>query len=216
MGKPTILEFHGHLQMVGFLHVSYMFEGYVTLQLDLPVDEPVITGSGIVSDKMTLCRFLLEKIPDKFEDETKLGIYHIVHVIPRDVLGHTTEVGVNQWLSAPTAVVGLVATTVSTFQGDRPIYVPIDVVRRHRCHILRPTESVGKLVDVGRECAIDSVHNDENARNRPGVEAVRVEATNFAATIRPKGTVQGGHVRVGQHRLADAAQGAHQGVGCNP
>ncbi|KAK5811309.1 hypothetical protein PVK06_026638 [Gossypium arboreum] len=66
-------------------------------------------------------------IPEKSQNlvyETKLGIYHIVHVISGDVLGHTTECGVDRWLSAPIAVVSLVATTVSMSQGGQPIYVP--------------------------------------------------------------------------------------------
>ncbi|MBA0739385.1 hypothetical protein Gogos_012663 [Gossypium gossypioides] len=39
----------------------------VALQLDLLVDGPVATGSMIVLDKVTLCRSLLEKVPNKFE-----------------------------------------------------------------------------------------------------------------------------------------------------
>ncbi|KAH1047464.1 hypothetical protein J1N35_038248 [Gossypium stocksii] len=39
----------------------------VVLQLGLPVDGPVITRSEIISDKVTLCRSLLGKVPNKFK-----------------------------------------------------------------------------------------------------------------------------------------------------
>ncbi|KAK5825631.1 hypothetical protein PVK06_020487 [Gossypium arboreum] len=42
---------------------------------------------------------------------------------------------------------------------------------------------------------------------------VEVETTNSAATVRPEGTAQGGHVGEGQHQLVGAARGVHQGVG---
>ncbi|MBA0749559.1 hypothetical protein Gogos_003471 [Gossypium gossypioides] len=43
--------------------------------------------------------------------------------MPGDASGQATECDVDQWLSAPVVVVGLVATTIFTSQGDRPIYV---------------------------------------------------------------------------------------------
>ncbi|KAK5825632.1 hypothetical protein PVK06_020488 [Gossypium arboreum] len=66
MGKPMIPEIHGHLQNIGFLQVSQMSKA-IALQIGLPVDGPVITGSGIIPDKVTLYRSLLGKVPDKFE-----------------------------------------------------------------------------------------------------------------------------------------------------
>ncbi|MBA0550815.1 hypothetical protein Golob_021729 [Gossypium lobatum] len=47
-------------------------------------------------------------------------------------------------------------------------------------HILYPVGSVAQSIDMGRKGAVGSVHDGGNARNRPGVVAVRVEATNFA------------------------------------
>ncbi|PPD91103.1 hypothetical protein GOBAR_DD11964 [Gossypium barbadense] len=88
----------------------------------------------------------------------------------------------------------------------------MDVVLRHRCHILHPTRSVAQSIDVGREDIIDSVPDGGNARNRLGVAAVRVKATNFATTARPEGFAQGGHVGDEQHRLVGTAQGAHRGM----
>ncbi|MBA0626390.1 hypothetical protein Godav_004064 [Gossypium davidsonii] len=149
MGKRVILKIRGHLQATGFLHRPEIHTFHllcgectitledVVLQLSLPMDGSIIMGSRIVSNKVTLCQSLLEKVPDKFEsgrismnwlkdnfdelpkDRTnELGISHTVHVIPGDVLGHKPKVGVDRWLSAPAAVVGLVAITVYTSQGD--------------------------------------------------------------------------------------------------
>ncbi|MBA0723216.1 hypothetical protein Golax_003818 [Gossypium laxum] len=56
-------------------------------------------------------------------------------------------------------------------------------------------------VNVGREGNVDSGRDSGNTRNRSGVKAVQVKATNFATTAKPKGAAQGGHVREGQHRL---------------
>ncbi|MBA0679602.1 hypothetical protein Goari_011362 [Gossypium aridum] len=103
----------------------------------------IIMGLAIVLGKVTLCQSLLGKVPNNFEggrilmnwlkdnfnelpkdledrteEETKLEICHIVHVISGDVSGHATECGVDQWLSAPIAIVGLVATTIAMSQGD--------------------------------------------------------------------------------------------------
>ncbi|MBA0845300.1 hypothetical protein Goarm_000061, partial [Gossypium armourianum] len=98
----------------------------VALQLSLIVDRPVITRFAIVPSKVNLCQSLLGKVPDKFKvRETKLGICHIVHVESRDVSSHATKCDVDQWLSTPIVIVGLVATTISMSQGDRPIYVPV-------------------------------------------------------------------------------------------
>ncbi|PPD96663.1 hypothetical protein GOBAR_DD06299 [Gossypium barbadense] len=89
----------------------------------------------------------------------------------------------------------------------------MDVVRRHRCYILHPAKSVGKSIDVGRECAIDSIHNSGNARIILDGVFVWVEATNFAATTRPEGTAQGGHAEERQHQLVGAARESHPSVG---
>ncbi|MBA0726537.1 hypothetical protein Golax_002360 [Gossypium laxum] len=146
---------------------------------------PIIMGSGIISDKVTLYRPLLEKVPNKFEggrilmnwlkdnfveflkdpedqtnEETKLGIFRIVHVISGDVSGHKLEVGIDQWLFISTVVVGLVATTISTSEGDRPIYILVG--DKFEC-IPHPVKSVEKSIDVGCEGAIDSVCDGGNA-----------------------------------------------------
>ncbi|MBA0869858.1 hypothetical protein Goshw_004358, partial [Gossypium schwendimanii] len=88
-------------------------------------DGPVITGSVIIPGKVTISQSLLGKVPDKFESETKLGIYYTIHIILRDLSGHAIECGIGQWLSTSTAVVDLVATIVLTSQGDQPIYIPV-------------------------------------------------------------------------------------------
>ncbi|MBA0767121.1 hypothetical protein Gotri_016068 [Gossypium trilobum] len=120
----------------------------IVLQLGLTVDGSVITGFTIISGKVSVYQSLLGKVSEKFkggwismnwlkdnfnelpkdlEDRTdELGVCRIVHVIPGDVLGYATKCGINRWLSAPTTIVGVVATTVSTSQGDRPIYVPVN------------------------------------------------------------------------------------------
>ncbi|KAK5793039.1 hypothetical protein PVK06_034174 [Gossypium arboreum] len=38
----------------------------VTLQLGLPMDEPIVMGSTIVPSKEGLCKAFLEKVPNKF------------------------------------------------------------------------------------------------------------------------------------------------------
>ncbi|KAH1064219.1 hypothetical protein J1N35_029206 [Gossypium stocksii] len=160
MGKLAIPKIRDHLQMAGSLHASHMSKVEdVSPQLGLTVDGLAIMGSWIIPDKVTLYQSLLGNVSDKFK-ETKLRICRIVHVIPGDVLGHSTECGVDRWLSAPAAVVGMMATTISTSQ------------------------------DVGYESAIDSVCNGGNARNRPNVKVVWMEATNFVATERPEETTQ--------------------------
>ncbi|KAK5833236.1 hypothetical protein PVK06_017054 [Gossypium arboreum] len=93
----------------------------IALQFGLPVDGPVSTGSRIVPNKVTLCQSLLKKGNfnarqiSKFGAckvattssglqwlrETKLGIYHIVHVISRDVSSHEPEVNVDRWNHGP-------------------------------------------------------------------------------------------------------------------
>ncbi|MBA0721008.1 hypothetical protein Golax_008589, partial [Gossypium laxum] len=99
----------------------------VALQLSLTVDRLVSTRSAIVPSKVNLCQSLLGKVPYKFKSvrETKLGICRIVHVESGDVSSHATKCDVDQWLSTSIVIVGLVATTISTSQGDRPIYVPV-------------------------------------------------------------------------------------------
>ncbi|MBA0748973.1 hypothetical protein Gogos_002943, partial [Gossypium gossypioides] len=39
----------------------------VALQLDLPMDGPVVTGSTIVPSKEDICETFLEKVPNKFQ-----------------------------------------------------------------------------------------------------------------------------------------------------
>ncbi|MBA0556535.1 hypothetical protein Golob_026625 [Gossypium lobatum] len=69
--------------------------------------------------------------------------------------------------------------------------------------------SVGQSRLVGRKCVVSSVHDGRNARVKLGDAEVYVEAMNYAATAIPKEATQDGHVREGQQRLGDAAQGAH-------
>ncbi|KAH1096823.1 hypothetical protein J1N35_013744 [Gossypium stocksii] len=51
----------------------------------------------------------------------------------------------------------------------------MDVVRRHRYHILHPVESIGQLIDVRHQGAVGSVGDGGNARIEPGNAAVQVE-----------------------------------------
>ncbi|KAH1091634.1 hypothetical protein J1N35_018891 [Gossypium stocksii] len=39
----------------------------IVLQLSLPIDKSIITGSAVILGKVDLCRALLGKVPDKFE-----------------------------------------------------------------------------------------------------------------------------------------------------
>ncbi|PPD69717.1 hypothetical protein GOBAR_DD33403 [Gossypium barbadense] len=89
----------------------------------------------------------------------------------------------------------------------------MDVVRRHRYHIFHHARSVRQSKNMGCQGVVGSVHDDGNAQIKPGVATVRVDAKNFAATIRPEGTVQGRHVREGQQRLGVVAWGTHRDVG---
>ncbi|MBA0765807.1 hypothetical protein Gotri_014944, partial [Gossypium trilobum] len=66
----------------------------------------------------------------------------------------------------------------------------MDVVHRHRCHILHLARSVGQLTNVGHQGAVGSAHDGGNAQIRPGVAAVRVEATNSTTTARLKEAAQ--------------------------
>ncbi|KAG8473404.1 hypothetical protein CXB51_035706 [Gossypium anomalum] len=54
--------------------------------------------------------------------KTKLGVCRLVYVILGAVSGHGTECNVNRWLPAPTKVMGLVVTTISTWNHG-PSYV---------------------------------------------------------------------------------------------
>ncbi|MBA0765808.1 hypothetical protein Gotri_014945 [Gossypium trilobum] len=117
MEKPAIPEIHGYLWRPE-THTFHLPCGECTitledvaLQLGLPMDGLVIKESVIVSGKKDLYTTLLGKVQDKFE-----AICHIINIILGDVSGHGTECGVDQWLTAPAAVMGLVQTTVSTSQ----------------------------------------------------------------------------------------------------
>lgn len=66
---------------------------------------------------------------------------------------------------------------------------------------------------MGHQCAVGSVDDGGNTQIRPGVAAVQVEATNFAAIVRPERAAQCGHAGEEQQRLGGAARGANQGVG---
>ncbi|MBA0809116.1 hypothetical protein Gohar_024791, partial [Gossypium harknessii] len=59
--KPPITEIRGYLQ-----ECTITLED-VALQLDLPMDEPVIMGATIVPNKEDLCGALLGKVPNKFK-----------------------------------------------------------------------------------------------------------------------------------------------------
>ncbi|MBA0624514.1 hypothetical protein Godav_009862 [Gossypium davidsonii] len=79
MGKRAISEIYGHLHAARFLHRPETHTFHlpcdectitledVALQLSLPVDGPIIMGSETVLDKVTLCRSLLGKVPNKFK-----------------------------------------------------------------------------------------------------------------------------------------------------
>ncbi|PPS07908.1 hypothetical protein GOBAR_AA12742 [Gossypium barbadense] len=72
---------------------------------------------------------------------------------------------------------------------------------------LLPTPAI--VVDIGCQDAIGSVDDDGNTRIRLGVTAVRVEAMNSVATVKPKRVVQGRHAWEEQQRLGSIARGAH-------
>ncbi|KAK5775471.1 hypothetical protein PVK06_043366 [Gossypium arboreum] len=59
----------------------------------------------------------IPEIRGHLQEKTKFGIVHFVYVILEDVSGHNIEYNVDQWLSSPTAVIGLVVTTVSISQS---------------------------------------------------------------------------------------------------
>ncbi|MBA0614969.1 hypothetical protein Godav_015172, partial [Gossypium davidsonii] len=208
-----------------------------------------ITGFTIISGKVFVYQSLLGKVPEKFEggwismnwlkdnfnelpkdleDRTdELGVCRIVYVILGDVLGHATKCGINRWLSAPTAIVGVVATTVSTSQGDRPIYVPVSNENHGPSYVGLPEylkdirllldqcskASVSQSADVRCKGIVGSVRNGGNARNKSGIAVFWVKTTNFVAIARPEGAAQCGHAEEGQHRLVGAAQRAHRGMG---
>ncbi|PPD88005.1 hypothetical protein GOBAR_DD15057 [Gossypium barbadense] len=69
----------------------------------------------------------------------------------------------------------------------------MNAVHRHRCHILHPARSIAQSANIGCEGVIDSVREGRNARNIPGVGAIRVVAMNSVATARPEGSAQGRH-----------------------
>ncbi|KAK5844747.1 hypothetical protein PVK06_000888 [Gossypium arboreum] len=95
--------------------------------------------------------------------ETKLGICHIVYIIPGDVSGHATECDVDRWLSTPTTVVSLVATTISTSQDDRPIYVSLgDESCRQAISSITSGE---ELANLGEEVTLIAIANLETMRS---------------------------------------------------
>ncbi|KAG8483089.1 hypothetical protein CXB51_022061 [Gossypium anomalum] len=67
--------------------------------------------------------------------------------------------------------------------------------------------------DAGHQGVVGSVRDDGNARARPSVTAVQVEATNSATTTRPERAAQGGHAREEQRRLGATTRGTHRGLG---
>ncbi|KAG8481319.1 hypothetical protein CXB51_026163 [Gossypium anomalum] len=99
----------------------------VALQLGVPMDGPVITGFGIISDKVTPCQSMLGKVSNKF-DGCRILINWLEDNFdepPKDPEDQIEEVNVDWWLSTPTAIVGLVVTIIFMSQGDRPLYDPI-------------------------------------------------------------------------------------------
>ncbi|KAK5833278.1 hypothetical protein PVK06_017098 [Gossypium arboreum] len=117
--------------------------------------------------------------------------------------GHPTNCGIDRWLLAPAAVVGLMMTTISMTQCDQLILFPLvtEVVpwvelRRTARDSRRyyAVVSFGQSIDVGREGAVDSVCDSGNARNKLDVEVVWLETMDFIATERPEGTTQGGYL----------------------
>ncbi|MBA0799927.1 hypothetical protein Gohar_010405, partial [Gossypium harknessii] len=86
----------------------------------------------------------------------------------------------------------------------------MDVVRRHRFHIVHPIGSVSQSVDVRCKGDVGSVCNGGNARNKSGIVVFWVKTTNFIAIARLEGAAQGRHADEEQHRLVGAAQRAHR------
>ncbi|MBA0625250.1 hypothetical protein Godav_010473 [Gossypium davidsonii] len=87
----------------------------MALQLDLLVDGPIVTGEAIILHKDDLCATLLGKVSNKFD-----GYWILMNWLAKNFekfLPHAIE------LSAFAAVVGMVATTISTSPSEQPIYV---------------------------------------------------------------------------------------------
>ncbi|MBA0570019.1 hypothetical protein Golob_003708, partial [Gossypium lobatum] len=89
---------------------------------------------------------------------------------------------------------GLMATTISTFSSKRPIYVSIGDKNLSR-------NNFGQLEYMGRECVIDIVHDDGNARIKSSDATVWLEAINSTATARHKSTAQAGYAREKRREL---------------
>ncbi|KAH1056996.1 hypothetical protein J1N35_035061 [Gossypium stocksii] len=176
MGKPAIPKIHGHWQAAGFLHVSCMSGGF---KLDLalistlverwrarthtfhfPCGECTIT----LEDVSATTRGGHRTVHSSIHYEVNPGHFNTRQILKfgAHVLGHSTKCDVDWWLPTPITTAGLVATTISTSQGDRPIHVL--VCDEHRCHILHLAGSVGQSTDVGCQGVVGSVYDDGNAR----------------------------------------------------
>ncbi|XP_017644631.1 serine/threonine-protein phosphatase 7 long form homolog [Gossypium arboreum] len=284
MGKPAILEIRGHLQAIGFLHVSRMFKGCkldlalistlverwrpkthtlhlscdectitlndVVLQIGLLMDGPVITGSMIVPSKVGLCESLLGKVPDKFKSG-RISINWLKDNFDELPENRTEEV-IEQYARA--YIMRLIGGILMSDKSQNLVHIKwqlhlmdfneceklswrsvvLSILFREMCRatilsaasiggcllmlqawvwwrllFLHPkvtdlymfplvTRSVGQSIDVGRQCAIGSVHDGGNALIGLGVMAAWVEATNSTTIARLEGVVQGGHAGEGQ------------------
>ncbi|MBA0731044.1 hypothetical protein Golax_020670 [Gossypium laxum] len=135
LSKSPDTEIRGYLQDTRFLHASCMLGNCkldhtlisvlcaitlenITLQLDLPVDGPVVTGSAIVPDKKDLCEAFLWKVPNKFQGG-QMDMKWLENNFKELPLNAT------DWLPTPATVMGVVATTISTFLSEQPLYILI-------------------------------------------------------------------------------------------
>ncbi|MBA0729842.1 hypothetical protein Golax_025651 [Gossypium laxum] len=125
MGKLSIPQIGGYLQEVRFLHTSCMLQGY---KLDPTlIRYSVITrstgglasrhGINSCSGKLDLCRAMLGKAIEQYARAFIMRLIDGILMPGKSqnlVHGHDTEYYVDQRLFAPTVVVALVATIVST------------------------------------------------------------------------------------------------------
>ncbi|KAH1114285.1 hypothetical protein J1N35_007663 [Gossypium stocksii] len=175
----------------------------VALQLILSVNGSVITGSTIVPSKVDLCRAILGKVPNRF-DGVQISINYLEDNFNK-LLEYLTEEVIEQY--AREFIMRLIGGILVPDKSRNLVHVRW---KHGLSHVELPEELKG---DVGRECVVDSVYDSGNARIKPGIVAVWVEAMNFAAIARHEGAAQGGHAGEEQRGLSREVQGAHPGLG---
>ncbi|PPS16164.1 hypothetical protein GOBAR_AA04413 [Gossypium barbadense] len=159
------------------------------------MDGPIIMGSMIITGKVDLYTVLLGKFPDKFEGGQILinWLKNNFDELLKDQIEEVKEQYAQEYIMRRC------------------------VGSRYRVGVDWWLPALAAVVDVGRQGVIGSVSDGGNARIRPGVAAVRVEAMNFAATMRPKGAAQGGHLMITWHGSEPSASRIcyywRQGVG---